>query len=335
MARTTAAAGHSSPPVQRREPVHHTDRPKVRGLSRPVGRVNSGSWAEAADCPRARRWWPSRHGVRLPAAGAQEEYEMSRSLQRWGRFAARRPWVVIGGWLTISLLVLGGSAGFGQELEDTFSAPGVDSQKATELLARAGSDQRGVAAQIVVTPIDERATFHSSVTAREALAALQNAAEGLPHVLRDRGRRSVAGRSGRAHPGAVPGARTAERRGPREPQGARLRGRRGRLAVADRARWGSPVRLRGARDGSGGGTGPGRRDGHPAAGLRVGRGDGTPDRDGGLRHRPRRWLDVADNSTVRDPELGSGDRQHGRARRRDRLRALHRHPAPRVPRHRA
>ncbi len=108
---------------------------------------------------------------------------MSRSLQRWGRFAARRPWVVIGAWVALSLLVLGGSSAFGQDLEDTFSAPGVDSQKATELLARGGSDQGGVTAQIVVTPIDERETFRSSAAARDALVALQRAAESLPHVL--------------------------------------------------------------------------------------------------------------------------------------------------------
>ena len=46
-------------------------------------------------------------------------------------------------WLAISLLVLAASAAFGQDLEDTFSAPGVDSQKATELMARGGSDQAG------------------------------------------------------------------------------------------------------------------------------------------------------------------------------------------------
>ena len=108
---------------------------------------------------------------------------MSRSLQRWGRFAARRPWVVIGAWVTMSLLVLVGSSAFGEDLEDTFSAPGVDSQKATELLSRGGSDQGGVTAQIVVTPIDEQATFRSSASARDALASLQQAAELLPNVV--------------------------------------------------------------------------------------------------------------------------------------------------------
>ena len=108
---------------------------------------------------------------------------MSRSLQRWGRFAARRPWVVIGAWLVVSLLVLVGSSAFGEELEDSFSAPGVDSQEATELMARGGSDHRGVTAQIVVTPTDEQETFRSSAAAREGLVELQRAAEGLPNVL--------------------------------------------------------------------------------------------------------------------------------------------------------
>ena len=52
---------------------------------------------------------------------------MSRALERLGRFAARRPWVVIASWLAICLVVLASAAGFGRELEDPFEAPGVDS----------------------------------------------------------------------------------------------------------------------------------------------------------------------------------------------------------------
>ena len=50
---------------------------------------------------------------------------------------------MIGSWLVVSVLVIGASGTFGRELEDSFEAPGVDSQQATELLTVAGSDQAG------------------------------------------------------------------------------------------------------------------------------------------------------------------------------------------------
>ncbi len=108
---------------------------------------------------------------------------MSQRLYRLGRFCARRPFVVIGSWLVVSVLVIGASGAFGRELEDSFDAPGVDSQRATELLTVAGSDQAGLTAQLVVTPRDGRATFSGSADARAALAELQAGAAALPHVV--------------------------------------------------------------------------------------------------------------------------------------------------------
>ena len=105
---------------------------------------------------------------------------MSHLLNRLGRFSARRPFAVIGSWLVVSVLVIGAAGAFGRELEDSFEAPGVDSQKATELLTAAGSDQAGLTAQLVVTPRDERATL---ADARAALAEIQAGAAALPHVL--------------------------------------------------------------------------------------------------------------------------------------------------------
>ena len=104
---------------------------------------------------------------------------MSQLLYRLGRFCARRPFVVIGTWLVVSVLVVGASGAFGRELEDSFDAPGVDSQLATELLTTAGSDQAGLTAQLVVTPRDGRATLLGSAE----LAELQTGAAALPHVL--------------------------------------------------------------------------------------------------------------------------------------------------------
>ena len=59
---------------------------------------------------------------------------MSNALHRLGRFAARRPWAVITSWLVLSVLVVGAAAAVGQELEDSFGAPGLDSQGATVVL---------------------------------------------------------------------------------------------------------------------------------------------------------------------------------------------------------
>ncbi|MFC0624075.1 MMPL family transporter [Kribbella deserti] len=108
---------------------------------------------------------------------------MMSNLYRLGRFAARRPWAVIGVWLVVSALVVAASGTFGKKLEESFGAPGVDSQHATDLLSAAGADQAGLTAQVVMTPLDDRATFFNSPTAKAALAKVQSAAAKLPQVL--------------------------------------------------------------------------------------------------------------------------------------------------------
>ncbi|MEN8237939.1 MAG: MMPL family transporter [Actinomycetota bacterium] len=108
---------------------------------------------------------------------------MSNTLYKLGRFAARHPWRVIGAWLAISALVIGVSGAFGQELEDKFEVPGLDSQQAIELLSAANSDAAGLTAQVVLTPLDESATFFDSPDAQAALAEVQAAVAGLPKVI--------------------------------------------------------------------------------------------------------------------------------------------------------
>ena len=108
---------------------------------------------------------------------------MSQSLYRLGRFSARRPWTAIGAWLLVSALVIGAAGLFGQELEDAFEVPGLDSQEATDLLSAAHSDSAGLTAQIVMTPLDEGATFFASPDAQRALARVQESVAGLPNVL--------------------------------------------------------------------------------------------------------------------------------------------------------
>jgi putative drug exporter of the RND superfamily len=109
---------------------------------------------------------------------------MSQSLYRLGRLAARRPWLVVGSWLVLALVVVGASSTFGQRLKDSMQVPGLDSQQASELMAAAGAGDDGLTAQIVVTPLAADATFFDSAEARSALAQLQAGAAALPHVLR-------------------------------------------------------------------------------------------------------------------------------------------------------
>ena len=68
---------------------------------------------------------------------------MSLTLARLGRFAARRPWTVIGAWVIVAMVVLAASTAFGQDLEDPFEAPGLDSHDAAVLLERANAGEIG------------------------------------------------------------------------------------------------------------------------------------------------------------------------------------------------
>ncbi len=107
---------------------------------------------------------------------------MSHALYRLGRFAARRPWTVIGTWTLVALVVVGASVSFGRDLEDSFEAPGLDSTAALGLLTSTGSDAAGPTAQIVLTPHDG-SSFFTSKQAQTALANVRASAVRLPNVL--------------------------------------------------------------------------------------------------------------------------------------------------------
>ncbi len=130
---------------------------------------------------------------------------MSRRLYRLGRFAARRPWIVVGTWVVVAVIVIGASAGFGRKLEDSFTAPGLDSTAALDLLTAAQSDSAGPTAQVVLTPLDKRTTFFDSVEAQAALAKTQAAVRRLPNVLgtNDPAGALAAGRDSAAASGSV------------------------------------------------------------------------------------------------------------------------------------
>ena len=108
---------------------------------------------------------------------------MSHALYKLGRFAARRPWTVIGTWLVVALVIIGASSIFGRELTDSFDVPGLDSQAAIDLLSEANAEQAGTSAQVVLSPIDGSTTFFDSPEAQQELAELQSALAGLPNVL--------------------------------------------------------------------------------------------------------------------------------------------------------
>ena len=108
---------------------------------------------------------------------------MSHALYRFGRFAARRPWAVIGAWLMVSLLVVTAASSVGRELGDSFEVPGLDSQEATDLLSRTESDRAGLTAQVVATPVDDGVTFFASKEARDDLAEVQAQVASLDNVV--------------------------------------------------------------------------------------------------------------------------------------------------------
>ncbi|MFJ4656242.1 MMPL family transporter [Nocardia sp. NPDC088792] len=59
---------------------------------------------------------------------------MSVYLYRWGKFAFRRKWLVIGAWIA-ALIIIGGVGGtLAKPFQDSFTMPGLPSQKATDIL---------------------------------------------------------------------------------------------------------------------------------------------------------------------------------------------------------
>ncbi|MDK9494827.1 MMPL family transporter [Streptomyces katrae] len=108
---------------------------------------------------------------------------LSKALLRLGGGAARHPWRVIAAWLVAAALAVLAAVAFGGRTADSMTAPGLDSQRAAELIERAGTGQEGITAQVVVTPLDGAATFFDHDGARTALTRLQTEVERLPHVL--------------------------------------------------------------------------------------------------------------------------------------------------------
>ena len=101
-------------------------------------------------------------------------------LHRIGRFAASRPWTVVGLWLFVAAIVIVSAAAGGKELEDTFTVPGTDSDDALVLLEQASSEQAGMSAQVVVAAVDEG---ESVVGRDEAIESVRARFAELPEVV--------------------------------------------------------------------------------------------------------------------------------------------------------
>ncbi|MEU9572356.1 MMPL family transporter [Streptomyces massasporeus] len=108
---------------------------------------------------------------------------LSKALLRLGASAARHPWRVIAAWLIAATLAVLAAVAFGGRTADSMTAPGLDSRRAAELIERAGTGQEGMTAQVVVTPLDDGATFFDDDGARTALTRLRAEVKRLPHVI--------------------------------------------------------------------------------------------------------------------------------------------------------
>ena len=78
---------------------------------------------------------------------------MSTALYRLGRFAARRPWLVIGTWFFLAAAVVVANSTIGRDFENPFTVPGQDSDDALVLLEAAQLDAAGASAQLVIASV--------------------------------------------------------------------------------------------------------------------------------------------------------------------------------------
>jgi RND superfamily putative drug exporter len=105
---------------------------------------------------------------------------MSQLLYRWGRAAARHPWRMIGAWLVIAVAVFGLNSSIGGDTSDDYTIPGIESQRAADLLEERFPVQGGVSGQVVFADPDGDVT---DATSRAVIAdTLAELATG-PNVL--------------------------------------------------------------------------------------------------------------------------------------------------------
>ena len=105
---------------------------------------------------------------------------MSNWLNRLGRFAAVRRWLVVAGWVVVAVAIVLGNRFGGGGTVDNFEVPGVESQQAVDLLKEQFPQRSGATAMVV---------FHAdsgSVTDADAAAGIAATVErvrALDHFL--------------------------------------------------------------------------------------------------------------------------------------------------------
>jgi len=105
---------------------------------------------------------------------------MSTYLYRLGRFAVRRRWLVLLSWVLGLVVLLGSSLMTGGEFHDEFNIPGVESQKALDVLEATFPAQAGAQAQVVLHSTDGRLDDPAN---QAAIAATFAKIGALPHVV--------------------------------------------------------------------------------------------------------------------------------------------------------
>jgi uncharacterized membrane protein YdfJ with MMPL/SSD domain len=104
---------------------------------------------------------------------------MARFLHGLGMFAARRKWIVLGGWLVAAVAVVLLVRTFGSNTSDNLELPGTDSQAATDLLAERFPPQQNGSSPIVFHVATGAVT---DSTNKQAIEDSHQAIVKLPHV---------------------------------------------------------------------------------------------------------------------------------------------------------
>ncbi|MFF6914499.1 MMPL family transporter [Streptomyces sp. NPDC012466] len=105
---------------------------------------------------------------------------MAVLLHRLGRSAYRHRKLVLGIWLVVLAALIACVSVFGGKLDDRFTVPGTESQRALDTLGRTLPEASGVNAQIVVTAPEGRRVTDARFTA--AIAKAEAAASKAPQV---------------------------------------------------------------------------------------------------------------------------------------------------------
>ena len=88
---------------------------------------------------------------------------MTLALYRLGRLAVRRRRLVLAAWVVAALLVIGLAQAAGGKTSDAFEIPGVEAQRALDLLqaefpSAAGTSERGATSPESPAPASDRRT---------------------------------------------------------------------------------------------------------------------------------------------------------------------------------